>query len=185
MNYDLIREATRLLLKGLEVDVTGSDFVDTPTRVSEVYREMFEPEETSWAVFDEDYTDMVLVRGHVMFTLCPHHLLPVRLVISLAYLPEGRVLGASKLIRVMHAANSYPRTQEALTSEILCQLRQKLGAVYSAGEAILVRGTHGCMQLRGVRTSADLTTLRFAGKFEEDRELQSRFLDLVKACPIA
>jgi GTP cyclohydrolase I len=177
MNKQLIEDGVTLILKGLEVDIADHNFKDTPKRVAEVMRELFVPAKTNLPVFDEKFTDMVMLRGFEFYTLCPHHMLPVLLNSTLAYIPDGKVVGASKLGRMQLEANRYPMTQEALTFKILEKINE-LTAKTAAGAAILMKGQHGCFRIRGLHTQADMVTLRFAGVFEADEQLQRRFLDL-------
>lgn len=178
MRLDLIEQGMALVLEGLEVDLNDHNFKTTPHRAAKVFEEVFCPPPTSWPVFDEQYTDMVVLRGHTFYTFCPHHLLPVELTASLAYIPGGKVIGASKLVRMIHEANIKPLTQEFLTAAILAKVKE-LTAGTSLGEAILLSGSHGCFRIRGIRTSADMLTPKFEGRFAEDERLQDRFMRLV------
>lgn len=178
MNLSLIEEGMKLVLEGLEVDLTDHNFSTTPRRAAKVFQEVFCPPATEWPVFDEKFTDMVIMRGHTFHTFCPHHLLPVKLVASIAYIPNGKVIGASKLVRVIHEANLKPMTQEALTASIIAKVRE-LTSLTSLGEAIFLTGRHGCFEIRGTKTDADMVTCKFTGKFESDARLQDRFMSLV------
>lgn len=162
MDTNKIEAGARLILEGLGVDLADSNFAQTPHRVAKVYQELFQPPPTQWPVFDEDYTDMVIVRGHTFWTLCPHHLLPVRLVASVGYIPRGKVIGASKLLRMIHGCNHAPMTQEALTAAIIGHIQQVTGGT-SEGEAVLLEGRHGCFEIRGVRSDASMITCKFSG----------------------
>ncbi len=179
MNRALIERGVQMIIDGLLDGEVDHNFTDTPRRVAEVYEELFVPRKANHnVVFDEDYTDMVLVRGHIFHTLCPHHLLPVELTAHLAYMPAGKVLGASKLIRLIHECNTKPMTQERLTSAILTRLNELTERTATGGACMLV-GRHGCFSMRGVRShSADMKTLKYAGVFEEPA-MQQRFLDMV------
>lgn len=176
MDSKLIEQGATLILQGLGVDLTSHNFASTPKRVAEVYRELFCPPETGWPLFDEDYTDMVVLRGHTFYTMCPHHLLPVKIKASVAYIPGGKVIGASKLMRIIHDINNMPRTQEDLTNQVLLNLRKITGNT-SLGEAVLMSGEHGCFQIRGVRDNASMVTFKFNGQFERP-EMQQRFFQL-------
>ncbi len=179
MNKELIEQGTRLILQGLEVDPTDHNFAKTPERFAKVFEEVFTPPKTGWPVFEEDYTDMVILRGHTFWTFCPHHLLPVKIKASVAYVPDGRVIGASKLARIIHEVNVTPMTQEKLTAEVLTKLRE-LTSFTSKGEAVLMEGNHGCFAIRGVRSAASMVTCKFNGVFEVDARLQDRFLTLAR-----
>lgn len=167
------------MLEGLGVDLEDSNFATTPERVAKVMQELFIPKETEWPVFDEDYTDMVIMRGHVFYTLCPHHMLPVRLEASVAYIPNGQVIGASKLCRMLHECNTKPMTQERLTQMALQSVCDLTGGS-SLGAAVLLKGEHGCFQMRGVKSEANMVTLKYSGQFSNDVLLQQQFLSLVK-----
>jgi GTP cyclohydrolase I len=102
----------------------------------------------------------------------------VRLKVSIAYFPNGKVIGASKLARLLHDCNRYPMTQEAFTASI-AQAMERLTEGTSTGEAVFVEGYHGCMEIRGVKSNATLITTKFTGKFSVNEDLQRRFHDLV------
>lgn len=175
MNSQLIERGVRLILQGLEVSLTDQNFADTPERVAKVYRQMFSSSEKGWATFEEETTDLVILRGHELYTLCPHHLLPVRMVVYLAYKPAGRVIGLSKLARMVQEVNSGPMLQEAIGAKVLDLLCTLTGA---QDAAIRIVGEHGCMRVRGVRTHGDVVTEKFRGAFEQD-PLQGRFYQMI------
>jgi GTP cyclohydrolase I len=170
MDMDKIEAGACLILEGLGVDLSERNFVQTPHRVAKVYQELLQPPATEWPVVDEDYTNMVIVRGHTFWTLCPHHLLPVKMVASVGYIPRGKVIGAGKLIRMIHECNRTPMTQEALTAAIIVHIRRVTGGT-SEGEAVLLEGRHGCFEIRGVRSDASMLTCKFSGRFEGETEL--------------
>lgn len=172
-----VEEATKLLLEGLGVDLADHNFRDTPSRVARAYVEIFEPPDLDIPVFDEQYTDIVLLRGHEFYTMCPHHLLPVRIVASIAYMPNGKVIGASKLLRMVHDVNRTPMTQERLTREVAERVQDL--AEGALGVAVFMKGEHGCMKIRGIRSSAaDMITTHFIGQYEYPRP-QEMFLRFV------
>lgn len=179
MNKKKIEAAVYMLLEGLEIDPDDHNFKDTPARVARVFAEVFNPPETKWPVFDEDYTDFVMLRGHEFYTFCPHHLLPVKLRASVAYIPGGKVIGASKLARLMHDANQGPMTQERLTNAIVEKI-ELLTEDTTRGVAVYIEGEHGCFRIRGVRTEATLVTFKFSGVFDLEEEKQRHFLNLVR-----
>lgn len=179
LDLAMIEEGFRLVLAGLQVDLTNGNYATTPRRAAKVMSELFVPRDTEWPVFDEDYTDLVIMRNFTFFTLCPHHMLPVKITASLAYIPAGRVIGASKLCRMLLEVNRKPETQEKLTSLAL-EAVDKLTGATSQGAIVLLRGEHGCFQMRGVRTCADMVTLKASGVFKTDGEMEKRFLTLVK-----
>lgn len=181
MNAQKIEEAVRLLLEGLEVDLSDHNFADTPRRVAKAYGEMFGPPDLDIPVFDEKYTDMVLMRRHTFYTLCPHHLFPVKIQASVAYIPNGKVIGASKLLRICHDVNRQPMTQEALTNAVAERIRELTGGG-SLGEAVFMKGQHGCFSIRGVKShDADMVTVATRGVFERDPIRREAFFRLITA----
>jgi GTP cyclohydrolase I len=176
MNHGKIEAGVRLILAGLGCDTKDRNYAETPERVARAYEEMFRPNESEYATFDETYADFILLRGHTIWSVCPHHLFPVKLVTSIAYLPDGEVLGLSKLARVLHDCNPGPMLQEAYTREVV----ERLSSIVSTrGTACYVEGVHGCMQVRGVKTTGDVVTSAFSGDFKDTPSLQNRFFNLV------
>ena len=179
MDEQKIVEGSRLLLEGLGVDLKDGNFTTTPERMLKVYKELFAPPDTEWPVFEEEYTDIVVMTGVEFYTLCPHHMLPVQLTAAVAYIPNSQVIGASKLIRMMYDANRQPMTQEKLTSAIIDRIDHLTGAT-SQGAGVLLKGAHGCFAIRGVRQPcARMVTAKFSGIFLEEQYLQDRFYHLV------
>src|SRR5258708_28963964 len=115
MNSHKIEKGVALILAGLEVNPTDHNYAETPERYARALVEMFSPPETEWATFEEDFSDFILLRGHTMWSLCPHHLLPVNFNVSLAYVPNGNVLGLSKLARLLYECNDGLLLQERFT----------------------------------------------------------------------
>lgn len=179
MNRQLIEDGVRLLIQGLDVDPNDHNFTDTPRRVADVYAELFTPAETGWPVFAEKHTDMVCLRNFVFYTLCPHHLLPVRVSATVAYVPNGKVIGASKLGRLLLEANRKPETQEALTDLAVAAV-ERLTEGTSRGTGVVLVGEHGCFRVRGIKSEADMVTSKFVGVFETDAELKARFWRIAK-----
>lgn len=175
MNADLIEEGVKLILQGLSCDLNDHNFQDTPARVAKCYRQMFASSEKGWNDFVETYNDLILLRGHELWTLCPHHLLPVCMKVYIAYKPVGRVIGLSKLARVLQEVNSGPLLQERFTFEAAKLLGDLTGA---KDVACLVVGEHGCMRIRGVKTDGDVVTQTYFGCFNEPA-LQTQFMNLV------
>lgn len=178
MNHSKIEQGVRLILAGLGCDTKDRNYAETPERVARYYEEMFSPKETEYATFEESYNDFILLRGHKVFSLCPHHLLPVRMDVSLAYIPNGEVLGLSKLGRVMHDCNTGPLLQEAFTRHVLDKLNEI--APSNKGTACVVIARHDCMQIRGIRTQGDVVTYNLTGEFLNVPHIQARFFELTR-----
>src|SRR3954469_8966811 len=125
--------------------------------------EMFTPVDTEFATFEEKYSDFIMLRGHQMWSLCPHHLFPVSFEVNLAYIPKGEVLGLSKLVRICHDINRGPLLQERFTNDVVEKLSE---IVTNEGVACKINGHHGCAQMRGVHTQGSFMTYNFSGKFK-------------------
>lgn len=178
MDMHKIEKGVSLILNGLGVNAKDHNYTDTPERYAKALYEMFNPPETEWATFSETYAEFILLRGHHMWSLCPHHLFPVGFKVSLAYIPNGHVLGLSKLARLLHDVNDGPLLQEAFTERALVKLSEVCPGVQ--GSACLIEGRHGCLSMRGVRSGADFVTYKLAGVFLTDRDLERRFFDLAR-----
>ena len=178
MQKDLIVKGMTLILQGLQVDLNDSNFKGTPERVANAYEELFGEKQNQWATFPEQYTDFVMCRGHKMWTLCPHHMFPVELDVSLAYIPNGQVLGLSKFVRILDEINTQPLLQEKLTTEAIEKLKQILPDV--RGVACFVVGRHDCMRIRGVKSTSQTVTYKLDGEFKENVELEQRFFQLAR-----
>jgi GTP cyclohydrolase I len=178
VNYDLIENGMRQIMRGMEMDLNDPALSPTPERYRRFLQEIFETDHTKWATFEEEYTDFVLLRGHTLYTLCPHHFIPVELKVSLAYIPNGKVLGLSKLARVLHDANRGPVMQEKFTRDVVSRI--KMICKGTTDVAVFVDGEHGCMKMRGIKSNARLTTYRCEGVFDTDPVMQQRFFTLVK-----
>lgn len=177
MDRQKIEAGTRLLIEGLDI---GDDhnFADTPRRVAEAYEELFCAPETGYPVFDENYTDEVILKGHRFYTLCPHHLLPVEITAHVGYIPNGRVIGASKLARLIHDVSNKPMTQEKLSADILYAITGLAGHE-CGGAIVMLVGAHDCFRIRGIKSDAQLVTFKTSGAFEH-KDMQARFFALVK-----
>jgi GTP cyclohydrolase I len=177
-SHSKIEAGVELILEGLGVDLKDRNYLETPERVARMYADMFHTDDKGWATFPEDYSDFVLLKGHRLYTLCPHHLLPVELVVSLAYVPNGNVLGLSKLARICDEANRGPVLQEKFTKDLLEALVTNCPGIQ--GAACLVDGQHGCTKVRGIRSDAWFTTYRMEGVFKTDSQLMEKFFLLAR-----
>lgn len=174
-----LERGAALILEGLGADRrTDHNFTDTPERYARALMEMFTPKDTEWNSFKEDYNDFILLRDHRLYSLCPHHLFPVKLFVSIAYIPDGNVLGLSKLARLTAECNRGPLLQERFTKDVLAMLTKVCKRV--KGAACLVEGKHGCLEMRGAKSDAHFLTYKFMGEFETNSQLQDRFLALCK-----
>ena len=158
---------------------------DTPGRVVRAYEEFFagydeDPEEVLGRTFEEveGYDDIVMLRDIRLETHCEHHMVPIIGKAHVAYFPAGRVVGISKLARVIDIFAKRLQTQETMTAQIATTLENVL---QPRGVAILVDAAHQCMTTRGVKKpGVSCITTRFTGVFREDRDMERRFLDMCR-----
>ena len=133
-------------------------------------------------VFPAHYDEMVISKHNISFGMCPHHLLPVIYRISVAYLPGAKVLGISKLSRIVNLLAHRPVLQEDLTQELAALLHERME---TRGSAAYVEGLHLCMAARGIRAhEARVVTSAVRGVFRENPATRQEFLDLVTAPPL-
>ena len=180
MNRRKIERGVELILEGVIGKAWTSDrnYVDTPSRVARFYQEMFAPKPCQLTTFEEKHDQMIMLLHHVEYTLCPHHLLPVRLDISCAYLPTTAVLGLSKLVRLVQTHFEEPILQEAFTDSLADELFRIEPA--PLGSAVLVYGDHACMQVHGAKTTGSVVTSAMRGVFLENPETRGEFLALAR-----
>ena len=175
------------ILKALQIDIADENFKDTPKRVANAYLEIFEglqpyaKEELNnhlSITFPCLYDDMILVKDIICWSMCPHHFLPVKYSIDLAYIPTDKVLGISKLPRAAILLAKRPVLQEQLTNDIANFILKNTNP---AGVAIRVTGQHLCMQMRGVKaTGSDTVTSGMFGIFKEQPATRAEFMRLVR-----
>ena len=174
-------EAVRTLIRWAGDSPEREGLVDTPARVVRSYEEFFsgyrEDAVTMLSrTFEEveGYDDMVLLRDIAVESHCEHHIVPILGEAHIAYIPDRRVVGISKLARVVDIFAKRMQTQEAMTAQIADTIQS---ALRPKGVALLVEAGHQCMTTRGVRKpDANMVTTRFTGVFDEDAVLRDRFL---------
>lgn len=179
--------AVRTLLAWTGDDPAREGLKDTPRRVTEAFEEYFagytlDPKEALAKTFDEvgGYDDLVMLRDIRVASHCEHHIAPFLGVAHVAYLPKGRIVGLSKIVRVVEIFAKRLQTQEALTAQVADAIE---AALQPRGVAVLIEAEHQCMTMRGVRQPGVKTvTTRFTGALETDQSYRDRFLQLVH-CP--
>jgi len=176
-------EAVRTLLRWVGEDPTREGLHDTPRRVVDAYLEYFrgyaeDPARYLERTFEQvgGYDEIVLLRDIPFVSHCEHHLAPIHGKAHVGYLPRDRVVGISKLARVVHAFARRLQVQERLTAEIADCIAT---ALQPLGVGVIVEATHGCMTCRGVETpGVIMTTSRMMGVFREDEKSRQEFLQL-------
>lgn len=177
-------EAVRELIRWLGDDPSREGLVDTPQRVVDAFLEYFRGYEESphtylQRTFEQvgGYDEIVLLRDIPFHSHCEHHLAPILGKAHVAYLPRDRVVGISKLARVVHAYAKRLQVQERLTAEIADCIQQVLDPV---GVCVVIEATHACMTCRGVETpGVIMTTSRMMGVFREDEKARQEVLKLI------
>lgn len=181
-----IEHAVREILAAIGEDPDRDGLQETPARVARAYREIFagigsDPVQHLGRVFrhDTDGDDLVVVRNIEIFSVCEHHLLPFTGSAHVIYLPrDGHVVGLSKIARTVEVFARRPQMQERLTAQIADALVEHLGA---RGVAVVVRGEHMCMKMRGVgKQRADMVTTALRGLLRTDATLRGEALDLLR-----
>src|SRR5690625_235588 len=163
-------------LTALGVCLTSEHVRDTPARMAHAWAEMLTPRPFTLTTFanDGEYTDLVMVRDIPFQSVCEHHLLPFVGVAHVGYLPGSRIVGLSKLARVVEKFSHRPQTQERLTTQIARWLHEQLDA---RGVGVVMKAEHSCMSLRGVKTSgACTTTKQLTGDLGCDPQAREEFL---------
>ena len=174
-------KAVRDLLVALGLDPEQEHLERTPRRVARAYAELLTPHPVDATTFpnDEAYDELVLVRDIPFHSLCEHHLLPFVGKAHVAYLPESRIVGLSKLARVVEHFSRALQVQERMTQQIAGWLEEQLAP---RGVGVVLEAEHMCMRLRGVRTPGTVTvTSALRGCLRDDARSRGEFLDLVRA----
>jgi GTP cyclohydrolase I len=171
-------QAAADFLAALGVDVDADGLRDTPGRMARAYAELFEPAPLRLTTFEnaEGYDELVIAREIPFRTVCEHHLLPFAGVAHVGYLPGERILGLSKLARLVEHFAARPQTQERLTRQVADCLLERL---QPRGVGVVLEAEHSCMTLRGVRaTGATTVTSALLGTLRSDPRSRSEFFVL-------
>ncbi|MEO7005639.1 MAG: GTP cyclohydrolase I FolE [Terrimesophilobacter sp.] len=175
INVKRAEAAVADLLTALGRDVANIHLADTPRRVAASYLELLTPREFTMTTFpnDEEYSELVLVRDIPFDSLCEHHLLPFRGVAHVGYVPGDRLVGLSKLARVVELFARDLQVQERLTKQIADYLEEKLNA---RGVGVVIEAEHLCMSMRGVHAGGARTkTSTFLGVLAENPTMREQF----------
>lgn len=182
VDLEAIKGAVRTILLAVGEDPDREGLLETPRRVAKMYAEMFEgltkdPGRHLDVTFPETYDEIVLVRDIPFTSMCEHHLLPFSGVAHVAYLPNGRVTGLSKLARVVEEVARRPQVQERMTQVIADLVETKLD---SAGVAVVIQAEHSCMSIRGVKKhGATTVTSALRGVFKTNQASRAEVMSLI------
>ena len=183
MDQNKIKEAVRLFLEGIGEDPEREGLLDTPDRVARMCEEIYgglgcNAEEHLSKQFSAEGSEMVLEKDITFYSTCEHHLLPFYGKVHIAYIPDGKVVGLSKLARTVEVYARRPQIQEQLTTQIAEALWQNLKP---KGVMIMIEAEHMCMTMRGIKKPGSKTvTYAKRGCFENDPEKQKEFMEMIR-----
>ena len=182
LDRERVQAAVRELLHAIGEDPDREGLRDTPRRIAEAYAEVFagmhaDPAALLRVGFEEGHDEMVILRDIPFFSMCEHHLLPFHGSAHVAYVPRGRVVGISKIARLVDAVARRPQLQERLTSQIADTL---IDVLEPDGVAVAVQAEHLCMTMRGIKKPGSrMVTSAMRGTFQSQPETRTEFLSLI------
>jgi GTP cyclohydrolase I len=185
INEAEIRAAVTSIIKAIGEDPKREGLVGTPARVAEMYAELFagldkNPREELKVGFEEGHREMVILRDIPFYSMCEHHLLPFYGVVHIGYIPnaEGRIVGASKLARVVEIVAMRPQLQERMTTQIADTI---VDGIKPDGVAVIVQAEHLCMIMRGIKKPGSaIVTSALRGTFRGRAETRTEFFSLLQ-----
>lgn len=178
-------DAVRVLMKWVGEDIEREGLIDTPKRVAKAYQELFggydlDAEDVLGRTFEEvgGYDDMVLVRDISFHSHCEHHMVPIIGKAHVGYLPDGRVLGLSKIARTVDIFAKRMQTQENMTAQIAHTITD---ALEPRGVAVMIEAEHMCMAMRGIKKQGSTTmTTAYTGAFHDNPAEQQNFFSMLR-----
>ncbi|HET7642294.1 MAG TPA: GTP cyclohydrolase I FolE [Nitrososphaeraceae archaeon] len=176
INKNKIEKIIRQLLVELGENPDREGLLETPKRIAEMYEEIFSGYRMSSELnvsFTEE-TNAIIARDIQFYSMCEHHMLPFFGRIHIAYIPNGKVFGLSKLVRLAEKYSRRMQVQERLTTEIANEI-SKMGV---SGVIVIAEGEHLCMKMRGVRNNSSIMTIAYRGLFEE-KGIRENVLNLI------
>jgi GTP cyclohydrolase I len=182
IDQEKIAVGIRMVLEAIGEDPNREGLRDTARRVAKMYADLFQglyedPRDHLTVLFDEQHDEMVLVKDVPFYSMCEHHLLPFQGQAHVAYLPRGKVVGLSKIVRVVEAFARRPQVQERLTSQIADLMMEELDA---HGVAVVIEASHTCMTMRGVKKpDSSVVTSAMRGIFKTAEATRNEFMALV------
>ncbi|MEO8456621.1 MAG: GTP cyclohydrolase I FolE [Chloroflexota bacterium] len=183
INQERIERAVREIIEAIGEDPEREGLVDTPARIGRLYAELFsglaqDPQDVLRKGFDEAHKEMVILKDIPFYSLCEHHFLPFHGSAHVGYVPEGRIVGVSKLARVVDILARRPQLQERLTSQVADAI---MDGLHPDGVAVVIEAEHLCMTMRGVqKPGARMITSAIRGGFRRRGVTRSEFLSLVQ-----
>ena len=182
VDHQRIERAVREILAAIGEDPNREGLLETPARVARMYAEVFsglhkDPRIHLKRVFSESYDEIVLLKDIEFHSMCEHHLLPFHGRAHVGYLPDGKVVGLSKMARVVDEVARRPQVQERMTESIANMMEQELGA---RGVVVMIEASHSCMTMRGIRKSGGIcVTSAMRGVFRDNLSSRAEILGLI------
>lgn len=182
IDTERIKKAVVEILLAIGEDPTREGLVDTPRRVADMYREVMcgmrqDPAKVLQVGFDENHQEMVIVKDIPFYSMCEHHLLPFHGKVHIGYIPSGRVVGISKLARVVELYARRPQLQERLVSQVADTIMDTIEPI---GVGVVAEAQHLCMTMRGIRKAGSVVvTSANRGTFRRRQETRAEFLSLI------
>ncbi len=183
IDHEKVKEGVRLLLEGIGEDVTREGLLETPDRIARMYEEIYggmeeDASEHLKKRFHVDNDAMVLEKDITFYSTCEHHLLPFYGKAHIAYIPDGEVVGLSKLARTVEVFARRLQLQEQLTGQIADALEKELNP---KGVMVMIEAEHMCMTMRGIKKPGSQTvTIVKRGIFENNKELEDTFFRMLR-----
>lgn len=183
MDQEKIKQGVRMLLEGMGEDITREGLVETPERIARMYEEICggmqeDPAEHLKKTFHVTNNDMVVEKEITFYSMCEHHMLPFYGNVHVAYIPDGKVAGLSKLARTVEVYARRLQLQEQMTGQIAEALMNYLKP---KGVLVMVEAEHMCMTMRGIKKPGSKTvTIVKRGVFKEDKELVEQFFQMIR-----
>jgi len=183
VNKEKVKEAVVLLLEAIGEDVNREGLKATPDRIARMYEEIFAGKDEDAGVhlsktFHADNNEMIIEKDIVFYSMCEHHLLPFYGKAHIAYIPDGEVVGLSKLARTVEVYARRPQIQEQMTAQIADAIMEHLKP---KGVMVVIEAEHMCMTMRGVKKPGSSTvTMVSRGVFEKKEDLRSTFLQVIR-----
>lgn len=183
VDQEKVKEAVKLLLEGIGEDVNREGLMDTPDRMARMFAEICagmeeDAKEHLTRTFSVDHNEMVLEKDIVFYSMCEHHMMPFYGKAHIAYIPNSKVVGLSKLARTVEVFARRLQIQEQMTGQIADAIMEYLAP---QGTMVVLEAEHMCMTMRGVKKPGSKTvSIATRGVFEESAELQNRFFQMLK-----
>lgn len=184
VDQEKVKAAVKLLLEGIGEDVNREGLLETPERIARMYEEICGGMDEDAGVhlskvFSTDHNEIVLEKDIVFYSMCEHHLMPFYGKAHVAYIPNGKVVGLSKLARAVEVYGRRLQIQEQMTGQIADAIMQHLNP---QGVMIMLEAEHMCMTMRGIKKPGSKTvSIATRGVFEKDVALQNQFFQMLRS----